>query len=88
MADYCMLPTGNLQEVPSYLSDAQAVFTEPLSAACEVLEQVTLRGSERVVVLGDGRLGILCAWVLSTVARDVTLVGHHQEKLTVGHGES
>ncbi len=81
MADYCMLPTWNLQELPPYLSDAQAVFTEPLSAACEVLEQVTLRGLERVVVVGDGRLGILCAWVLSTVADDVTLVGHHPEKL-------
>lgn len=44
MADYCMLPIPNLQEVPSDLPDVRAVFTEPLSAACEVLEQVVLRG--------------------------------------------
>ncbi len=81
MADYCILPITNLREVPSTVSDLRAVFTEPLSAAAEILEQVILSGSERVVVLGDGRLGILCAWVLSTVVNDVTLVGHHPEKL-------
>jgi len=45
------------------------------------LEQIELIGSEQAVVLGDGQLGILCAWVLSTVLSDVTLVGHHPEKL-------
>ncbi|NQU14016.1 MAG: alcohol dehydrogenase catalytic domain-containing protein [Desulfobacteraceae bacterium] len=81
MADYLVLPVANLKEVPATVPDARAVFIEPLSAACEVLEQLILRGSERVVVLGDGRLGILCAWVLSTVVNDLTLVGHHPEKL-------
>jgi alcohol dehydrogenase len=59
------------------------VFTEPLSAACEIIEQLKLTGSERVIVLGDGRLGILCAWALSTVLSDITLVGHHPEKLQI-----
>ena len=81
MADYCVLPTGNLLEIPAAVMDDRAVMIEPLSAACEILKQVTLDGSERVVVLGDGRLGILCAWVISTVVSDVTLVGHHPEKL-------
>ena len=83
MADYCVLPISNLIEIPSNISDNRAVFIEPLSAACEILEQLSLNGSERVVVLGDGRLGILCAWVLSTVVTDVTLVGHHPEKLAL-----
>ena len=83
MADYCTLPTANLLEIPTLLSDDRSVFIEPLSAACEILEQVEPEGSERVLVLGDGRLGILCAWALSTMVSDITLVGHHPEKLQV-----
>ena len=81
MADFCMLPTANLFEVPETISDERAVLTEPLSAACEILEQLPLSGTERIVVLGDGRLGILCAWALATTASDVTIAGHHPEKL-------
>lgn len=83
MADFCALPIFNLIEIPEGIPDDRAVFIEPLSAACEILEQLSLNGSERVIVLGDGRLGILCAWVLSTVAADVTLVGRHPEKLAL-----
>ena len=88
MADYCVLPVANLIEIPDDISPDRAVFIEPLSAACEILEQVPLKGTERVIVLGDGRLGILCAWVLSTAAADVTLVGRHREKLEMAawHG--
>jgi len=81
MADYCLLPVNNLMEVPADVSDDRAVFTEPLSAACEIIEQLPMTGAQRVVVLGDGRLGILCAWALATVLSDVTLFGHHPEKL-------
>ena len=80
MAEYCVLPVTNLFSAAG-LSEERAVLTEPLAAACEVLEQVPLQGNERVVVLGDGRLGILCAWVLATAAGRVTLAGHHQDKL-------
>ena len=81
MADYCTLPVQNLREVPPNLTNDQAVFVEPLAAACRILEQRRLSGEERVTVLGDGRIGILCAWVLSTVVSDITLVGRHPEKL-------
>ncbi len=74
MAEFCTLPSSNLHPVPDAIGDERAVFIEPLAAACEILEQVPLTGSERTVVLGDGRLGILCAWVLSTVLEEVTLV--------------
>ena len=84
MADYCILPVKNLRRIPDSLEEDRAVFLEPLSAACEILEQIRPDGSEKVVVLGDGRLGILCAWVLSTVSRDVTLVGRHSKKLAKG----
>ncbi|NLX50691.1 MAG: alcohol dehydrogenase catalytic domain-containing protein [Deltaproteobacteria bacterium] len=83
MADYCVLPVANLLAVPDHLSDERAVLVEPLSAACEILEQLRPAGNERAVVLGDGRLGILCAWVLATVLSDVTVVGHHPEKLEI-----
>ena len=81
MAETCILPVVNLLALPEGLSDERAVLTEPLSAACEILEQLPLTGSERAVIFGDGRLGTLCAWVLATVLSDVTVVGHHPEKL-------
>ncbi len=79
-AEYCALPVANLHVVPDSISDSRAVFTEPVSAAFEILDQVSLTGPERCVVLGDGKLGILCAWALATVCADVTLVGHHPGK--------
>jgi len=81
MADYCVLPLSNLHVVPVSMPDNRAVLVEPLSAAFEILDQIALTGSERAVVLGDGRLGILCAWALLTALPDVTLIGHHKAKL-------
>ncbi len=81
MADYCVLPVSNLHRVSDSLTDHRAVLIEPLSAAFEILDQIELKGSEQAVVLGDGRLGILCAWALTTVLSDVTLIGHHPAKL-------
>ncbi len=81
LAEYCTLPIENLCEVPDGIDDERAVFTEPLSAAYEILDQVELRGDERCVVLGDGKLGILCAWVLATRCAEVALVGRHADKL-------
>lgn len=83
MAEYCLLPIANLYPVEAGLAAERAVLVEPLAAACEILEQLAVNGNERIVVLGDGRLGILCAWVLATAADDVTLVGRHPEKLAL-----
>jgi alcohol dehydrogenase len=83
LAQQCALPKANVLEVPSALSDEEAAFIEPLSAACEILEQIVFHGQERCVVLGDGKLGILCAWVLTTTGAEVTLVGHHPDKLAL-----
>ena len=81
IAEYCALPMANLRRVPDPISDSRAVFTEPVSAAFELFEQIPVLGSELCVVLGDGKLGILCAWALATSCADVTLVGHHSSKL-------
>ena len=81
MAEYVQLPVGNLHHVPDALADDEAVFTEPLAAAFEILDQVPVQKDSRCIVVGDGKLGILCAWALSTVSSDVTLIGRHPEKL-------
>lgn len=63
-AEYLVLPTFNLHELPDSIPDEAAVFAEPLAAATEILEQVKIRPRMRVAVLGDGRLGLLVAQVL------------------------
>lgn len=80
-AEYLTLPAVNLLKVPDAVSDAQAVFTEPLAAACEILEQVALAPTHRVAVIGDGKLGQLIARVLATIGCDLLLIGKHAEKL-------
>lgn len=81
MAETVAVPIANLHEVPDELMDEEAVFTEPLAAALEILEQVHLEPSAEVVVLGDGKLGLLCAQALHMHGARVTLVGKYEEKM-------
>ncbi len=74
-AEWLTLPEANLHAVPDSLGDAEAVFTEPLAAACEILEQVDVRSGQRAAVLGAGKLGTLVAQVLRNAGADVTVVG-------------
>src|SRR5690606_4027341 len=73
-AEYTTLPIANLHEVSPALADEQAVFTEPLAAAFEILEQVPISPGQRVYVLGDGRLGLLCSLVLAQTGCDLTVI--------------
>jgi alcohol dehydrogenase len=82
-ADYLSLPVANLYPVPDSVSDEPAVFVEPLAAACEILEQMALRPTDRVVVLGDGKLGLLVSAVLRLTGADLQLVGRHPDKLAI-----
>lgn len=82
-AEYVAVPQRNLHVVPDSLSSDDAVFVEPLAAAFQILEQVAVKPSDRIVVVGDGRLGTLCAQVLSTVSRRLLLVGKHPAKLAL-----
>lgn len=82
-ADYMTAPLENLHVVPNSISDAAAVFTEPLAAALQVAEQVHLAPTMRVYVLGDGRLGQLLAQALSAYYPDTTLVGRNADKLAL-----
>jgi len=85
-AEYLTLPLPNLYRVPPAVPDERAVFTEPLAAACEILEQVAIRPTDRVIVVGDGRLGLLAAAVLRLTGADLHLVGRHPEKLAIARG--
>src|SRR5262245_56566819 len=80
-AEYLNLPPENLLVIPDAVSDRQAVFTEPLAAACEILEQVEIDRSQRVAVIGDGKLGQLIVRVLASTGCDLILVGRHGNKL-------
>ncbi len=82
-ADRLVLPQRNLHLVPDSLPSELAVFTEPVAAAFQVPAQVQVRRSDRVVVLGDGRLGNLCAQVLAGLSDHVTAVGKHRSKLAL-----
>ena len=82
-ADFLKLPAVNLLPVPDEISDESAVFTEPLAAACGILERVSITEDTRVAVIGDGKLGLLCAQVLATTGAPVTLVGKHESKLQI-----
>jgi threonine dehydrogenase-like Zn-dependent dehydrogenase len=82
-AEYLAVPVGNLHVVPEGVADEAAVFTEPLAAAFSILEQVILGPGDDVVVLGDGKLGLLCAQVLAGTGAAVTLVGKHAENLAL-----
>ena len=80
-AEYVTLPVENLHKVPDEISDPAATFTEPVAAACEILEQMTLAPGTRVAIIGDGRLGLLVAQVLKHAGAQVTLIGRHGWKL-------
>lgn len=82
-AEYLTLPLRNLHPVPPSVPDHVAVFTEPLAAALEVLEQVHVRPSDSVVVVGDGKLGLLIAQVMALTGATVTLAGRHPERLAL-----
>lgn len=82
-ADYTVLPIVNLHRVPASVSDDEAVFVEPLAAACQILEQVHVKPADRVAVIGDGKLGLLCAQVLATVPCDLIALGRHAKKLDI-----
>jgi threonine dehydrogenase-like Zn-dependent dehydrogenase len=82
-AEYLALPLENLHTVPDSVSDEQAVFVEPLAAACEILDQVHARQFREAAVLGDGKLAQLIALVLRTAVPRVVMYGKHEKKLAL-----
>lgn len=82
-AEFLTLPARNLLEVPENVSNEEAVFVEPLAAAFGITEQIYIKPETRIAVIGDGKLGILCALSLALKSENVLLVGKHEEKLSL-----
>jgi len=92
-AEYLTLPIENLHALPAGIPDDCAVFTEPLAAACRIVEQVAVTAGRpaavrgvRVAVLGDGKLGQLIVRALAASGARVTLFGRHRNKLELAAG--
>lgn len=83
-AEYLSLPSVNLHPVPDAVPDRDAVFVEPLAAACRILEQVDVAAATRVAVLGDGRMGLLVAQVFQANGASPVLFGRHEPRLALG----
>src|SRR5215213_3364516 len=82
-AEFLRLPAANLLIVPDNVPDERAVFCEPLAAAYGITERANVSAETRVAVIGDGKLGLLCAQALALSGAPVLLVGKHTEKLRV-----
>jgi threonine dehydrogenase-like Zn-dependent dehydrogenase len=82
-AEFLTLPARNLIQVPENVSDESAVFAEPLAAAFGMSERVEIDVDTNVAVIGDGKLGLLCAMTMGLLARRVTLIGKHESKMAI-----
>jgi threonine dehydrogenase-like Zn-dependent dehydrogenase len=82
-ATHLRVPVANLREVPLHLADEAAVFAEPLAAALEIQEQLTIRTGDRVVVVGPGKLGHLVAQSLAPTGCDLLVAGRRPEPLAL-----
>ncbi|MBA4390492.1 MAG: alcohol dehydrogenase [Syntrophus sp. (in: bacteria)] len=86
-AEFLTLPVSNLHLVPDNISDEEAVFTEPLAAALEISEQIHIKPTDSILVLGDGKLGLLCSLALGLTGARVTLAGKHETKLKIARNQ-
>jgi threonine dehydrogenase-like Zn-dependent dehydrogenase len=76
-AEFTTLPIANLHGVPDSVSDEMAIFTEPLAAALEIQDQINLKPTDRVLLIGAGRLGQLIAQTLALTGCDLRVVARH-----------
>lgn len=86
-SEYLAMPLDTLLVVPENVSDEQAVFVEPLAAGLEILEQLHIQPIQKVIILGDGKLGLTTALALNASNIDVLLVGKHQNKLDIAKAQ-
>ncbi|MEC9488496.1 MAG: alcohol dehydrogenase catalytic domain-containing protein [Halanaerobium sp.] len=82
-AEYMALPRQNIHSVPESISNLEAVLVEPMAAGVEIAEQLHIRPEDEVVILGDGKLGLVTAMALWSMGANVKLVGKHENKLII-----
>jgi threonine dehydrogenase-like Zn-dependent dehydrogenase len=83
MAEYIAVPTENVVIIPDEIEDRNAIFIEPLAAALEILDQISINHDHNILLIGDGKLGILISQVLATLKCNITHIGKHQSKLNL-----
>lgn len=81
--EYLTLPEENLLVVPESVSLQDACFVEPLAAALEIQEQITIEEKDKVAVIGDGKLGLLISKTVALTNCNLTVFGHHEHKLSI-----
>ncbi|MCF8110655.1 MAG: alcohol dehydrogenase catalytic domain-containing protein [Desulfobacteraceae bacterium] len=86
-AEYLCVPVKNIHLIPESVEDYRAVFAEPLAAALEITQQVHIKNTHRIAVLGDGKMGLLTALALRHHCENLLLAGRHPEKLAVVSGK-
>lgn len=86
-SEYLTMPLKNLLKVPENVPDEQAVFVEPLAAGLEILEQLHIQPIQKVIILGDGKLGLTTSLALKASNIDLLLVGKHQNKLDIAKAQ-
>jgi threonine dehydrogenase-like Zn-dependent dehydrogenase len=82
-AQYLVIPAANIHPVPPEVPDEMAVFTEPLAAAHRVVETALISSENRILIIGDGSMGLQASWTLALNGAQVTLAGHHQDHLAI-----
>ncbi len=81
-AEYIVVPQRNVFVIPDNIPDSDAIFIEPLAAALEIIDQVKIPDESRILILGDGKLGLLISFVMKCSVYSTTMVGKHREKLS------
>jgi len=82
-SEFVSLPRRNLVFIPDDLADEKAVFAEPLAAALGISERISIQASDKIAVIGDGKLGLFCSYAMKQFSDDVTLIGKHTGKLAL-----
>ncbi len=85
-AEFLRLPAVNLLTVPGNVTDHEAVFVEPLAAALGISERADMGPDTKVAVIGDGKLGLLCSFAMSTLTKHTSLIGKHTSKMNIAAG--
>ncbi len=87
-AEYLCAPTENVFLIPDAIPDTRAIFIEPLAAALEIFDQISVPPDSHILIFGDGKLGLLIAYAFAMRNHKVTIVGKHSEKLALLSGQA
>ena len=82
-AEYFVLANHLIHVVPETLPTREAIYTEPLAAALEIPNELHIRPQDNVAIIGDGRLALMIAQVISLTGAELTVIGKHPEKLSL-----